>query len=164
MTQRFISDPLRGCDINVAHVRSIRVSGDKSLVTLADGGSISIDHAIDTEWLNGTVVPAQPGFFVLYPLVDESGPPSSYRYPVIAWFVDVTSAHYTALPITTDGRPHGDDWAILQPDGQVVVPGDLSYDSLDTWIADKASERPNGQSRTLGETSPGSEHEHSEHS
>lgn len=99
--------------------------------------------------ISQTVIPAQPGFFRVYPYRDIKGEVVCRKDAVIAWVVTIEE------PIKINGRsdPHryasavavafGDaaddafigEYAILRPDG-MVEEFDQPVVTLDAWLAD----------------------------
>lgn len=98
---------------------------------------------------NGTIIAAQPGFYVLTYCYDPSyleKPFEYWKHPVIAWAI---CTEYNALsvpmPITIEEAISVDDYCadtVLYPDGRVArcFEGE-TYESINEWIvATKAAE------------------------
>lgn len=91
--------------------------------------------------LVGTVVAAQPGFYLLGYCYDPSykeKPFEYWTYPVVAWAVDTEYCRAMgATPITLDDFADKEDtFTVLYPDGRVFISGDSEsvYESVDKWI------------------------------
>lgn len=92
-----------------------------------------------------TIIPAQPGFAVVYyhPVDDrfEFGLPE----PIIAWrietkWISLTGEYSSAsFPITLDGEPGGYEWGIAGPGGEITFPGDISFRTVDEALVYLAS-------------------------
>jgi hypothetical protein len=76
----------------------------ESRITRVDGSVefSSSDLADDLDKLQRTIIPAQPGFFVVE-LCNKTDEASSY--PIIAWAIDPTAEEYAVRPITVAGMP-----------------------------------------------------------
>jgi hypothetical protein len=85
---------------------------------------------VDHEKLNETILPAVAGFTLLN-FHASDGEEWIERQPIVGWAVEAGGKF--AEPITPDC--HDSDFAILYPDGQVVVPFDRTFDTLDEWLA-----------------------------
>lgn len=91
--------------------------------------------------LVGTVVAAQPGFYLLSYCYDPSykeKPFEYWAYPVVAWAVDTEYCRaMKATPIALDDLSDKEDtFTVLYPDGRVGIsggPGSV-YESVDKWI------------------------------
>lgn len=83
-----------------------------------------------------TIIPAQPGFAVVYYHRVEDRVEFGLREPIIAWRVETSwlprEQEYRSLqfPITLDGEPGGNNWAIFSPNGHVIFPGDRSFRTI----------------------------------
>lgn len=80
------------------------------------------------------IIPAQPGFFLLYPVTDENNDIGDVaKEHVIAWAVDDIGAIYPVTPseIVDHGNPF-----ILTPSGTVDSYGE-QWDDLDGWLVDQ---------------------------
>jgi hypothetical protein len=80
-----------------------------------------------------TVVPALPGFYVIEPVIGDSGPDAIVRECIVAWLVtyvfdedDGELRTQIALPVTYDCAPWDEDYAIETPEGY-VFPFDRSF-------------------------------------
>lgn len=91
-----------------------------------------------------TIVPAQPGYFRLWPYADEAGGVTYRKDAIIAWCVTVEPhpdpdhlGSVSAFPVTTS--PEGDSMyhlpCILRPDGYVDE-FEEPLRSLDDWLKD----------------------------
>lgn len=91
-----------------------------------------------------TIIPAQPGYFRLWPFQDEAGQVTFRKDAIIAWCVSIDPHpvpdepdFLTAYPVTTS--PEGDSMArlpcILRPDGYVDEMEE-PLRSLEEWLAD----------------------------
>lgn len=81
----------------------------------------------------GAVVSAAPGWELLnaWGVGDASDDHVIMRQPIIAWRVE---ARGDCLPIVIESSDtRATHWAILRPDGRVVIPADREYDSLEAW-------------------------------
>lgn len=85
----------------------------------------------DPESLGTSVVPAAPGYFLIGVWCDQ-GKHCIWREPIVAWRLefDCNTAHPVGFSYG-DGNPH-----ILTPDGQVVIPEDRTFDTVDAYLAD----------------------------
>lgn len=99
------------------------------------------------EIISQTVVPAQPGFFKLWPWRNDDGSVGYRKDVIVAWVVTIwprIGSKYgertvTSDPVTTDveGEDMGGRVAILRPDGMVEETNEAIV-SLDLWLADPA--------------------------
>jgi hypothetical protein len=90
---------------------------------------------------NSTVIPAQPGFMLLF-YHSDSGDVD--KLPVIAWAIDPTAEEWATVPITVDGvtnDSNADQCAVLQPDGIVIRRGLSTYQSYDDWYKEISRNR-----------------------
>lgn len=101
-------------------------------------------HNTDTirGMLDSAVIPALPGFYALHVYNKENGSLDAYKSLVIAWKVD----HDTLTPVCVDGSGlHSQGYSgmqdgnlpILTPEGQVVIAGDRTCDSLEQFLKSK---------------------------
>ena len=93
-----------------------------------------------------SVVPAQPGFFCLEYGAGEDEL-DAIKHPVVAWMViqedgrdinDKESCSYYVHPIVPDWGyqqqiTEGNDYTLMQPDGTVVIPGNIHFPSIENW-------------------------------
>ena len=104
------------------------------------------------ELVSTQIIPAQPGWMVVYELGGDypaGGPTPTDLDPVIAWqiatyrqagrstgsYVGFAEQHSETRPVTSEGTIESIDWALVRPDGVVVVPGIGTHASFDDWIA-----------------------------
>jgi hypothetical protein len=86
-----------------------------------------------------TIVPAAPGFDVLYyaPTVPDApdGGEDYYTRPVVAWAIlSDESGFVRAFPVAALGNEHmSADLAVMIPSGEIVC-GDMEWDSLRAWL------------------------------
>lgn len=97
--------------------------------------------------ISQTVIPAQPGFFRLWPYMDEAGAIVCRNDAVIAWVVTIQrhpapygyeNRSVSSDPVTFDPTGEellGDRQAILRPDG-MVEELDQEIKPFDAWLAD----------------------------
>jgi hypothetical protein len=85
----------------------------------------------------GTVIPAQPGWFVLHVSEDKSEPNKNevWKEGIVAWCVEsgkTKQGEYmaTTTPIVAEGTPMWSRWWILEPTGRVVQPHVTDWPSL----------------------------------
>lgn len=91
--------------------------------------------------LVGTVVAAQPGFYLLRYCYDPSCKEKPFEYwafPVVAWAVDTEYCRAMgATPIALDDLADKEEtFTVLYPDGTVFISGNYGavYESVDKWI------------------------------
>lgn len=99
------------------------------------------------------VVPAQQGYFVLYGIVPSEAKEAYSddtigRDPVVAWKIHTSSNRRgeeisTSFPVTVGGSENAEPscYAILYPDGRVIIPQDAEYASLADYIRALERER-----------------------
>lgn len=85
-----------------------------------------------------TTVPAQPGFFVLNPVYYENRVTNLSQEPVVAWVIEALveqdgTVRSDATPVVYGGGLVGLP-AVLQPDGQVVLPYMGTFDSAGKYL------------------------------
>lgn len=91
------------------------------------------------------VIPASPGFYVIGCFDDFT----VWKTPVVAWRVD----DMNATPVIPDSLPR--DYAILDPDGQVIEPHNAAYDNLDAY---KKAKRKEAEEKRLATAGTGTSH------
>lgn len=119
--------PFKGGCANSDHVvfyRTIKKDADgyDALVTLSDGEEVRAF----TEHLDriGTVIPAQPSWFILRWYSDGSW----WKTPIVAWVVNP----FGIDPITLEGVERDAEW-FLSPDGGVSGPYLSDHRSIEDW-------------------------------
>ncbi|MET3134759.1 hypothetical protein AAKU55_005061 [Oxalobacteraceae bacterium GrIS 1.11] len=84
-------------------------------------------------------IPANPGFYVLEMLHDESGHPSeAIKCPVLAWALEGNIL--APYPVTSEGVQFDTPY-VLQPDGTVERVFDSWFPSLDEWMTSQKNDR-----------------------
>jgi hypothetical protein len=81
-------------------------------------------------------IPAQPGFFVLYP--DDKGKPIDevIKIPIVAWKIverEDGDYHSDALPVCIESIYDFNSLYILTPDGQVYEPDSTWWQNIESW-------------------------------
>lgn len=86
--------------------------------------------------MNATIIPAQPGYFV----VTKSLGGGYWPDPVLAWSIrEFHAGLVCAFPVTLDGGTQ-DECAVLRPDGRVSLgTGERVWDTLADWLSDEAA-------------------------
>lgn len=79
-----------------------------------------------------TIIPAQPGFSVAYPVAGDD-PPEATLDPIIAWQVHTSSIGVYVVPITQEDGDVEPSEAVVRPDG-TVVHNDTTYKSVASWL------------------------------
>lgn len=92
-----------------------------------------------------TVVPAQPGYFVIHACSFEGECTAADATPawyddVIAWRVETYESSTGSVrsvvdPIIASGCLSSDDYAILRPDGCFDIPHDRTLKDLEAYVA-----------------------------
>jgi hypothetical protein len=121
--------------VNSDHVVEIKGAHKGSVLHLVNGKTVVVrQDDYDLAYGLNPVIPAQPGFEVLY-LYEPGDEPPFGRDPVIAWRIDA-DAHSSQIAVTPAGSSLGSQRiAILYPDGQVYVPEESTYPNIEAWIA-----------------------------
>jgi hypothetical protein len=124
--------------VNSDHVVEISPhhSGEKSVLRLVDGKTaVAWSEPFELRMGLNPVIPAQPGFEVLY-LNNPGEEPAFGRDPVIAWCASVGSYAMIAITPSRSTLDSPDGVAILYPDGQVYAPAeDRDFPDADAWVA-----------------------------
>ena len=88
-----------------------------------------------------TTVPAQPGFFALYPVYLEDRVFDLLQDPIIAWAIERVEqdglTRTQIFPVTYEGLPDTDEFGlppVLRPDGSVVLPAMGTFDSAAKYL------------------------------
>lgn len=111
------------------------------VVRAYDSGRIEFD-AGNGQTLEGTavddpymlcpqIVPAQPGYYVLFAVDELDGRTTAGRIPVVAWRV-VGPAAFPVVP-DPEATGFGDDAPLLMPTGEVWTAG-TTFDSELAWL------------------------------
>ena len=87
------------------------------------------------------VIPALPGYTVLTAHDAEEGELFVTRSPVVAWRI----LDDLAVPVTPDTEVG--QVAVLFPDGQVVIPGMVSFKNEEAWLKYRHEERDREDAR-----------------
>lgn len=94
-----------------------------------------------------TIVPATPGFSVGYLPDDAIAPFLVHSDAIVAWRIETYwngppagQWRSSAYPITAADEPSG-SYAIIEPNGRVVFPGDCSCDSIEEAESYLAAQR-----------------------
>ena len=88
-----------------------------------------------------TVIPAQPGYYLLTKVHDENNLFSVHKSPIVAWIITYQHKYNEfvyypdAVPVSYDAE-YGGPLYILEPNGQVVSPADESWDTLEDFVAE----------------------------
>jgi hypothetical protein len=96
------------------------------------------------EFLNsGPVVPALPGYQLAQSTYDD--PPEAYLTPIIAW----RCGRGWPIPIALDDQVNGGDadWAIVLPNGAVILQGNRNFANVAEWLAYDVAERDEREAR-----------------
>jgi hypothetical protein len=150
--------------INADRIERIRerepVGGPRGLgrssATLSDGISVTLAYDVDTTRACALpVVAAAPGYVRLryYDWPAGCGDPEVVRLPVVAWRI----AEDCAIPVTLDAAAPGSlciGEAVLQPDGQVVMPYDGRFSDETEWREEMEMEAKDRRKPKLVDPNP----------
>jgi hypothetical protein len=78
------------------------------------------------------IVPAQPGWKIVEPGEDAQGFERFYTGDIVAWAI---LQNCEVEPLTCDGPQRDREYVMLEPGGQVVLPGVEKWDNLDEFRA-----------------------------
>lgn len=96
---------------------------------------------METESRVVTVIPAQPGFFMLEVALDDSGIPIEFiKSPVVAWLIDPVDRdkgeeHWAQAILPVDCGVGHDAGALLEPSGAVHFMEQF-WPSVEAWWSD----------------------------
>lgn len=145
--------------VNLAYAQCVRLrrggKGEKPSVTIemADGktvynGNIYESDADDLEYIeySGTVIPANPGFFVVWYWYDDKAGNDGYnKDEITCWEMNTDGFH---KGISLFGHSAEDNSAILCPDGTVVEPGNQRFLNIDDWVKERRGERDRAKKKS----------------
>jgi hypothetical protein len=125
----FIQTRNRG-KIALSRVRqAIRADAHDVELYGARGEHLGVAAAWEFEELTSRIIPAAPGWFVVYAELNAE-PPRVSKMPIIAWRL---SADHGAVPVLYSSlcdNPQG----VLSPDGRVEIQDDGCFDSVESFL------------------------------
>jgi hypothetical protein len=95
-------------------------------------GIAQIGRGDAVEWVSA-IIPAQPGWKIVEPGKNAKGRDRLCAEDIIAWAVVFEDCGVE--PITCDGPVRDREYVLLEPGGQVVLPGVARWDNLDEFRA-----------------------------
>jgi len=113
-------------------------SGLSSLIRTRDDSGSSVEFETLSsaqeiaDWLNSTIIPAQPGYFLVHKIVGGATIEQFTRWatPIIAWRFE---AYGYPTPMTVEGpwNGEGECHLIIDPNGVVTYPGNGSFTTIE---------------------------------
>lgn len=110
-------------------------SGDHNLIAASAN-----NLALEIERGSGHIIPAQPGYFVIYaaPPATADGDWQTSRMPVVGWYVVENPDDkyvFDSLPVIASVNVRTENiWALLTPNGAVHMPYMGEFESVADWL------------------------------
>jgi hypothetical protein len=133
-----------GSMVNVSHVVSISKHDGYAWLATVDGAQHQTTFSYNyTRELAKSLVPANEGFQVIAIWFEDCDDPETFdivknlhRETVIAWKGTADNLEPVTLFSLAAGEMEDGTWAILDPAGSVIEPGNRLFVSLDHWVAE----------------------------